>query len=142
MHINSQYDKENLNFMPYFDKNGSLVFYTELVACTPPMLTFHAQPKSVNETTQWQSKMEDSSSEEILSSDDGIVQKRCYMCIFPGNKAILKACTDKTWYRFIEFVPQWMNYDGNQSQIANNYARERVVVQNSADMTTEMYLVQ
>ena len=70
--------------------------------------------------------MEDSSSEEILSSDDGIVQKRCYMCIFPGNKAILKACTDKTWSRFIEFVPQWMNYDGNQSQIANNYARERV----------------
>lgn len=45
------------------------------------------------------------------------------MCILPGKNATIKPCNEKTWSRFLSFVPQWQKYDQHQSQIANDFVR-------------------
>ena len=58
------------------------------------------------------------SSEEDESTSDGHV---CSMCIFPPKSAKVKQFCDKTWCRFLDYVPQWEKLKGNQAKIATDF---------------------
>jgi hypothetical protein len=67
--------------------------------------------------------MADSSTEEMLSSDEEFCQKRCYVCVSPAKKSTVVTCNNKTWARFIEFVLQWQHLEGSQAEIAQSFVQ-------------------
>ena len=62
--------------------------------------------------------MADEVCERSLFLRQELCQNRCYTCISPAKKSTVVKCNSRTWTRFLEFVLQWQNLEGDQAELA------------------------